>query len=92
MARQYSPKSFLRQAPNELIRRYLEERNVGKDIKWDTLREVDIEPIFAAIGAAPESVRTEIETDFPEIEALADEGGVKTLIEEGRVPQHGLDL
>lgn len=92
VARQYSPKSFLRQAPNEMVRRYLDKRGVGQDIRWDVINEVDVEQIFAAIEAASDSVRNEIETDFREIEALADEGGISTLIEEGRLPRHGLDL
>lgn len=92
MARQYSPKSFLRQAPNKLIRRYLEGFGIGKDIKWDDLREGDIEPIFKAIDSAPDKVQVEIGADFREIETLADEGGVRTLIEEGQHPKHGVEL
>ena len=75
MARQYSPKSFLRQAPNRLLKLYLEERGIGADIKWDDLREADIEPVFQAIETAPGKTQTEIDTDFREIEVLADDGG-----------------
>jgi hypothetical protein len=53
MARQYSPKSFLRQAPNKLIRRYLEDRNVGNDIKWDALRELLSAELKYARAARP---------------------------------------
>lgn len=92
MARQYSPKSFLRLAPNELIRRYLEECGIRDGINWDALHDTETEPILAAIGAAPDDVRTQVDVDFREIEALADEGGVKTLIEEGRFAKHGIEL
>ena len=92
MAGHYSPKKFLRQAPNKLLRRYLKERDIGGDINWDDLREADIEPIFKAIESAPEKVRMEIGSDFREIEALADDGGVRTLIEEGCDPRHKVEL
>lgn len=90
MARQFSPKSFLRQASNKLIRRYLEPLGVGSQISWEMLREVDIEPVFEAIGAASDKTQTRIETDFRDIDALADWGGRQTLIDEGRF--HNIDL
>jgi len=49
MARQYSPKDFLRRAPNKLLRRYLQERGVGSGIRWDDLREMGIAVIFKAV-------------------------------------------
>ncbi|MBI2842377.1 MAG: hypothetical protein HYX78_03155 [Armatimonadetes bacterium] len=93
MARQqYQPRKFLRQAPNKLLRRYLEQYDIGMDIKWDDLQEGDIEPIFKAIETASANVQKEIDADFREVFDLADEGGVKTLIEEGHDPRHKIDL
>jgi hypothetical protein len=37
-------------------------------------------------------MRRRIDRDLREIYEMADEGGVKTLIEEGREPVHSLDL
>jgi hypothetical protein len=93
MARQYSPKTFLRQAPNTLLQRYLTEKGVGSDLPWDHLVENNIEPIYGAIEAVEERVRRVIDWDFQRISDMADEGGVKTLIAEGRDSHHrGLDL
>ena len=92
MARQYSLKKFLRQAPNTLLERYLIERQVAADVPWQQLTKTGIDPVYRAIEAADEDVRRQIECDFVEIYAMADEGGVRTIIEEGRDPHHNLEL
>ena len=92
MAGQYSPKNFYRQAPKQLLREYFAKKGIGHDIPWETLPDADVEPIFKAIEAAPLMVQTEIDTELREIVALADEGGIRTLIEEGRDPHHRIDL
>jgi hypothetical protein len=92
MARQYSTRSFLRHAPNSLLRRYLRRRRITKDLDWGSLRETQIDIIFEAIQSAPEGRRARIESDFRDIEEMATEGGIKTIIDEARDPVHGLDL
>ena len=92
MPRQYSPKTFLRQAPNALLRRYLQKHEIGEDLPWDHLPETEIDLVFKTIEAAPETMRRRIDRDLREIYEMADEGGVKTLIEEGREPVHSLYL
>jgi len=54
MARQYSPRTFLRQVPNALLRRYLTVKQVGGDLLWDHLVENNIEPIYRAIETTEE--------------------------------------
>jgi len=92
MSRQYHLRSFLRDAPHAFLRRYLAEKGVGSELDWDALGEMDFDPIFEAIQAASDDVRAEIEADFREIDAMATEGGVKTIIQEARFPRHGIDL
>lgn len=92
MARQYSPKGFLRRAPNKLLKRSLAAHDLATDIPWERLGETEIDPIFKAVDGAPESIRSQIDTDFRAIEALADEGGTGILIEEGRDPRHRVEL
>ncbi len=92
MARHYSPKSFLRQAPNPLLQRYLSGIGVGKDIPWKHLDKRSIDLVLRAIERAPERLRRVIDRDFREIFAMADEAGVKTLIDEGRDRHHNIDL
>ena len=85
MARQgtYSQKSFLRQAPNKLLKQYLAPYGVGLEIQWDRLDETSIEEIYGVVQESHEPVQREIDADSREIHALADDGGVRTLIEEG---------
>lgn len=92
MARQYSPKSFLRAAPNALLKRYLADKGAGGDLNWDSLGETETSPIFEAMEKATETVRAQIDRDFRDIEAMATEGGVKTIVEEGRHPEHQVEL
>lgn len=94
MARQgtYSQKSFLRQAPNKLLKQYLARHSIGLGITWDNLKEMNIDSIYRAVQEAPESIQREIDADFREIDALADDGGARTLIEEGRDEHHGVNL
>ena len=61
MARQYSPKTFLRKAPNKLLKKYLAKHNVGTDLQWEHLAETDIDLAFEAMENAPEPARREID-------------------------------
>jgi hypothetical protein len=92
MAGHYALKTFLRTAPNELIRYYLDRQGIGRELPWDHLGEMDIGRICEAIDNAPEPVRRQIDWDFRQIHDMADPGGIKTLIEEARDPHHGLDI
>ena len=53
MARQYSLKTFIRRAPNELLRCYLDERGVG-GVPWRQLKKSSVDPVYRAIEAADE--------------------------------------
>jgi hypothetical protein len=90
MSRQYSPRNFLRQAPNELLTRYFHERDLLLDIDIASLDETDIDPVFQAWERLPDDRRTGIDSDFRMLDALADEEGIKTILDEGRF--HGDDL
>ena len=90
MARQYHLRSFLRDAPNVFLRRYLAEKDIGLQLDWDALGETEIVPIFDAIQEAAPEVRVECEADFLEIDAMATEGGAKTMVAEARF--RGQDL
>ncbi len=92
MAGQYSLKSFLRRAPNDLLQRYLEGLGLDDGIGWQQLTETQVEPIYKAIEAASERVRVQIGCDFQEIHEMANAGGTQTLIDEGRDPHHQVPL
>ncbi len=90
MSRQYHLRSFLRDAPNVFLRRYLAEKGVASQLDWDALEETEIEPTFEAIQEADQKVRARCEADFCEIDRMATEGGVKTLLVEARFHGHEL--
>lgn len=92
MARQYSTKSFLRQAPNHLLQRYLTEVGIGEGFPWKHLGARDTDLIHREIERAPDPLRRQIDRDFREVYAMADEGGTRTLIDEGRDYHHNVEL
>ncbi len=94
MSRSYARKSFLLQAPNSLLKRYLAAKGLGEGIHWEHLAERSVDDIERAIEAAHEQVRSRVDGDFRRINDLAEEGGVRSLIAEGLDHHHdgGLNL
>jgi hypothetical protein len=90
MSRQYSPKGFLRQVPNQLLRTYFLGKGFLEDLQWHLQSEHEVEHIHTAWQALPYQARHMIENDFRQVDELACEQGVHALVEEGRF--HGLDL
>ena len=90
MANDYAPKLFLRQAENALLKEYFTARGELADIDWDSLKETEMDPVYAAWQALPEEKQEEVEQDFRDIFDLASAEGTRTLIDEGRF--HELDL
>ena len=92
MARHYSQRTFLRLAPNKLLQRYFEGKRIALGIPWQQVAERNPGPVFAALQRLDNAVRGEVDRDFRDILAMADDGGVKTLIDEGKFRHHGVDL
>ena len=80
MRPRYTPKVFLRQAPNRLLQSYFSAKGLLGDLPWHDLRETRIEPIHLAILALPEAERREIGRDFRAIWDLAARRGSTLLI------------
>jgi len=66
--------------------------SIGWDasINWEQLTETKVGPVFQAILNAPDEIRAQINRDFRQINEMATEGGIRTIIEEGAF--RGLDL
>ncbi len=90
MVPRHTPKLFLRQAPNSLLRRYFESKGLLSHIPWDGLKETKIEPVHLAILELPEADRREIGRDFRAISDLASPRGSALLIRLAR--ERGVDL
>jgi hypothetical protein len=92
IAGQYSLKTFLRNTPNDLLRRYFETLRVGPEMGWQELKDTSIDAIYGVIDEASEVLRAQIGRDFQDIHGMANEGGTKTLIDEGLDRHHRVDL
>jgi hypothetical protein len=90
MSRQYSPKSFLRHVPNQLLKQFFERRGHLSHILWYTFNETEIDLIYRAWQTLPEQHRVDIERTFQAIDEKACEAGIKALVEEA--PFHRVDL
>ena len=90
MAHQYSPKMFLRQAPNALLEAYFARDGRLSDLPWGTLEEMDVDPIYDAWQALPREARDQAELDFQAIDDMASAAGVMAIVEEGSF--HSEDL
>lgn len=86
----YTPKVFLRQAPNRLLQSYLAAQGLLSAFPWEHLRETKIEPLHEAILGLPEGQRRQIGRDFRAIWDLASPRGATLLIRIAK--QHGVEL
>jgi len=82
MARQYSPRTFVRRVPNMLLQQYFRDCQIAIDIDWDSLGETDDEPIIGAIDPLPAEQAREIDGDFSQVYEMASARGVAAIVEE----------
>jgi len=81
MSRNYSPKTFLRQTPNHILKEYFRRKDLLKGINFDKLGETEIDLIFEAMDDLSGKQRSDIEAEFRQINQMACEKGVLVLIE-----------
>jgi len=82
MARHYSPRDFLRLAPNALLARYFHERDLLTNLDIASLPQTEIQPVFDAwMALAPEQT-AEVNSDFDVVTALADDQGIQAILDE----------
>lgn len=92
MWRNYSPKTFLRQTPNSILKEYFASKNLLTDIDFLSLKETEIDTIAEALDELSDKQRNKIEGEFRQIYEMAFEKGVLILIEEAGSVFHNLDL
>jgi hypothetical protein len=90
MSRQYSPKTFLRQVPNHLLKEFFDRKLQLRRIEWLSLGETEIGLVYDAWQILPPNERQEVEGAFQSIHEMACEAGVRVLVEEGQF--HGINL
>jgi hypothetical protein len=90
MSRQYNPKTFLRQVPNQLVQEFFDRRGQLREIPWISLKEHQVGLIYDTWQKLPAADRAEVERAFRSVFDMACEAGITALVEEGRL--HDVDL
>ena len=90
MPTHYTPKTFLRQTSNDLLQACFGRVGALEELPWADLPNHEIDVVYDTWQDLPEPQRLEIERIFEEAEALANESGIRAIIDEGTF--HGLDL
>ncbi|MBM4017426.1 MAG: hypothetical protein FJ288_03715 [Planctomycetes bacterium] len=84
MAEQYELRKFLRDVTPVILQEYFGWTGWHPNVEWKQLTKGKIGPLFEAIRNAPEATRAQVNEDFQQINGLATEGGIRTIIDEGR--------
>lgn len=85
MSRPYSPRTFLRKVPNQLLKEYFDRRGGLAEMDFDKLAENDMGPVFDDMLKLPERVQTQVEGDFHQVNELACQAGTRTILEEAAI-------
>ncbi len=87
----FSLRDFLRNIPDDLLRQFCHHEKVLLEFDFDELPKLDrIEVLVAEFNALLEEKQQEIERIFLDVQDLAHEAGIKTLIEEGKFHERDL--
>jgi hypothetical protein len=91
MAHHYSPRDFLRQAPNRLLAEYFRRKGLESVASLCAREETEVQDIWKAWDALGPAVSAPIDAEFQVVDEMANEFGVQAVIEEGR-SYHDEDL
>ena len=90
MAGQYELRKFLQRVSNGILKEYFQRIGWAPEVDLDELGETEMIPVFESIRDAPDDKRAQINRDFQQVNAMATEGGIRTIMDEGRF--RNLDL
>jgi len=88
MSLHYTPKTFLRETSNRLLKKCF--NGVLDDVDWESLPEHKIEVVYDKWQSLPEPERVAIERRFEDAEELNSDPGIRALIDE--CSYHGVDI
>lgn len=83
MAPSFDPKKVLRQISNHLLDDLFQVHGHELDVPWDDLKQTEVDEIFDAWQALPESDRRAIEIVMHDVCEMATEDGIRAIVEEG---------
>lgn len=90
MTTHYTPRTFLRHTSDPILKACFGKLGLLADLKWGELNTNRVEVVFDRWQGLPDEQRTEIERVFEDAEDMANEEGLRALIDEGQF--HWLDL
>ena len=88
MARQYAPRSVLRQLPLELVTTFLGVQGIHVGPEWDALVDGDTAALYRAWTNMPPADRERVELMLRRVHEMASETGVRALVAEAGVRGH----
>ncbi len=92
MAPSFDPKKVLRQISNHLLDDLFQVHGHELDVPWDDLKQTEVDEIFDAWQALPESDRRAIEIVMHDVCEMATEDGIRAIVEEGIRQDHRMLL
>jgi hypothetical protein len=90
MVQQFNPKRVLRQISNSFIKEFFERQGTPLDVDWDSITNTQVEGIFDAWQRLSDGPRKVAEIVFQDVHEMANEDGVRVILEDARY--HGEDL
>jgi len=81
---QFNPKRVLRQISNALLKEFFEGHGHALPIPWDEITNTQINEVFRAWQALADTPRRQIEVIFHDLDEMANEDGIRVLVDEGR--------
>ena len=78
-------RSFFRTVRNDTLKRYFTHQKVLLEHDFTKIPETKIEPIYQLYLALDDDTRAQIEGEFAEIQALANESGIKAILDEAYI-------
>jgi len=83
----YSNRHFFRKTPNSYLAQYFLAKGLLVGFDFTKLKESDVEALQSALNGLPDGQVASIEADFQDINRLACEGGIVTLVDEANFHQ-----
>jgi len=90
VVQQFNPRRVLRQISNPLLKEFFERQGHPLDVDWPHLNNTQVDDIFDAWQRLPDAQRKAVEVAFHDVHEMADEDGIRVIIEEAQ--NHGEDL
>ena len=84
---QYQTNHFFRKADKILLKRYFNEKGYLEDFDFSQLGKRNIQALFDIWLTLDEHCREQMEIDFQDIHALANEVGLSVLVTEAEIQQ-----